>query len=383
MAEETEGTANEKSSLSESDRIKLLSEEYLKDLNENPKYKDFFEQFNASSVELFKESYAKDKADIAVRKEYFIHQCEDNESTFSVMASRLLWQIQQRKLFDLQCLWRAEQIEIPEITVSEDFKVQSENIEHCPFLPPITQIEYDRYISFLEQADFDDLFTYDRYFSDWQNYDDFKDYAADIESEYIGDEPPEWYQYYELVTGLSTLYNLPDIKGGKERKYADLARERDRKLWEEKNKNKQALPPDTRPRLDFFDREMKTEFIKRFEDYKTQYTYECNDTYYSVYDDRDLDDAIETLHLADRTVYLDPTLPWRESIIASANNYSKQRIIEAFPGVYKNYLFRIENHLEFEKKQKSMPIYLNSSEILKGLILDGREILGEPRDFNY
>ncbi len=91
MAEETEGTANEKSSLSESDRIKLLSEEYLKDLNENPKYKDFFEQFNASSVELFKESYAKDKADIAVRKEYFIHQCEDNESTFSVMASRLLW----------------------------------------------------------------------------------------------------------------------------------------------------------------------------------------------------------------------------------------------------------------------------------------------------
>lgn len=91
MAEETERADNEESSLSESDRIKLLTEEYLKDLDENPKYNDFFEQFNASSVKLFKESYAKEKADITVRKDYFIHQCEGNESTFSAMASKLLW----------------------------------------------------------------------------------------------------------------------------------------------------------------------------------------------------------------------------------------------------------------------------------------------------
>src|SRR5687767_8395140 len=51
-------------------------------------------------------------------------------------ATGRLKEIQQKKLFDMQCLWRAEKISIPAIEVSTDFDYWEEDIFNCPFLEP-------------------------------------------------------------------------------------------------------------------------------------------------------------------------------------------------------------------------------------------------------
>ncbi len=42
--------------------------------------------------------------------------------------------IQQKKLFDAQCLWRAEQLDIPDIQICYDFMIWEKDILNCPFI---------------------------------------------------------------------------------------------------------------------------------------------------------------------------------------------------------------------------------------------------------
>ena len=58
------------------------------------------------------------------------------------MTERLK-EILQKKLFDMQCLWRAEKIIIPEINVSSDFRYWEANIFNCPFIEPVTENEIE------------------------------------------------------------------------------------------------------------------------------------------------------------------------------------------------------------------------------------------------
>ncbi len=377
---QNEPEEKEKSNLSDSDRIKLLTVEYLKDINENPKYKEFFNQYNQASIERFKEYFAGEKASLVVNSKYYIDHVENAESRFSFLAWEKLWEIQQRKLFDMQCLWRAKQIDIPEIKITNDFNYWSHKIEECLFLSPITSGEVERYVHFLENSSYDGIFNFDH--TDWQEYDDFKQHYFDSESEYV-QEPPAWYEYYEAVTGLSSLYHLPNVRGEKEEKYIKIARDQRNAKEKEKNRNKPITPTDNKPDFYYYQEEELSKFINKFEEYKIQYARECREKWYDVYDDKDLEEAIETLKLADKPIHLDGKMEWHESIIAASNNYIKQKIIERFPVVYKSYLFRIQNGLAFEKERGWREGIDHVGDYFKELVLEGRELLGEPRDFNY
>ena len=356
-----------------------LKEEFIKDLEENPKYKSFFEQYNAVSVKQFIETYAAGKAEDVVSGQYYINKIESYQAMFTEMAKSQLWEIQQRKLFDLQCYWRAEQIKIPEITIANDFVYWSQRIAQCPFLSPIAPEEFERYLQYMRVTKLEDIYAF---VYDWQNYASFKiDYENDEEDALLG--LPCWYSYYENVTGLASLFLLPDIRGEKEERYMQAAEDEDKRAAREKNKNNPAVV-DRRPHFSYYDAETLNKFMTDFEEFKIRYAHECRKKYEANESDSALDEAIKTLKFADEPIYPDPNLDWRAGIIDAADNYTKQKIIEALPGVYENYLFRVKTGLAFELvKTRRMDKVDRAGKILRELILKGRELLGEPRDFNF
>ena len=132
-----------------SDIYKKTAEKYIrknrvyqaakKDLETNPRYKEFFSRFRADSIPAFIDKIASDKA-----------ACEINGNAHKSLetgrildpkerAEKGLWEIQQKKLFIKQCLWRAEKIELPDIKISYDFQYWEQNIKNCPFLEPVTE----------------------------------------------------------------------------------------------------------------------------------------------------------------------------------------------------------------------------------------------------
>ena len=130
-------------------------------------------------------------------------------------AERVLFYIQQKKLFDLQCQWRAEQAEVPGVQHGAGFCDLEENIRSLDFLPPITPEELQLLKDWLmDYNESKSLYPPDG----WQNYDRF------IEKNLEQWSLPTLYPYMNFKTNAVSLWRvLPDIRGQKEMKYMQAA----------------------------------------------------------------------------------------------------------------------------------------------------------------
>ena len=352
--------------------------EILNDLNTNPKYTKFFEKYNRNSVQRFKENYAIAKSYVISNEGRALEEEEDRLLKYQLMAEEYIWHIQQRKLFDLQIKWRAEQIELEGVEAIADFEEWSENIEKCPFLTPISQEEFDLYISFVESSKMEDIQT--NYLTKWQEYEDFKAQYDDIESDLYVYEIPGWYEYYENKTGLGALYMLKDIRGEKEGVYMKIYRENVYRQFEEKNKDKPKPEPDERPNILYYDKEVIQEFLSLFETGNFIHNWEAYHRSLES-DNNDLDYAIYTLSTATENCEIEYNYNWRAGIIYTANEYDRKMLLAAMPKAYNDYLFRINSGLGFDSHfEKRRPF---KAALVKEAILGGREMNGEPRDFNF
>ena len=149
---------------------------------------------------------------------------EEEQLKFYNAEEEALWEIQQKKLFNYQCLWRAERVVTEHVETEMDFNYWSRNIKNCAFIKPISDEEFNMYKDYYETKevdDFDETFKY----IDWQDYHTYKEEAK-------GDEEtisyPEWYEYYDMREGTNALMLLPDIRGEKEGFYLDLLHEHKR-----------------------------------------------------------------------------------------------------------------------------------------------------------
>ncbi len=347
------------------------------DMDANPRYTAFFEGYETSSVKSFKFIYAYRKTKALLYGQHYKDEQDDNETMFTEMAEDKLWEIQQRKLFDLQIRWRAELIKIPEIEVTEDFKEWSEKIEICPFISPISQDEFNLYMSFIGNSSMKEI---DSRWYKWQEYEDFKQQYVNIDGEEYEEEIPAWYEYYEMKTGLGSLYMLEDIRGKKEEFYCNLRREEWRRKDELRNKDKPVPEPDNRPYLSNEDGKI-IEFMNRFEDAKTIGLMTARMKNEEVQDNREFNEAIETLRYTDEKVPVEFNEDWRQGVIEAANNYIKNKLLAELPKAYQRYVFRINNGLGFTPKEVDHSLDFNK--LYKEMILRGRELNGEPRDFNF
>ena len=366
--------------------------EFFKDLEQNlytelvnsRRAKEYFKDYSSYSIDSFIKSYASKKAHLAQCYEFYQQAYLENETTdlgYQKNAEDLLMAILQKKLFNIQLLWRAEKLTIDGINICYDFQFWEKHIASCPFISPITENEVEMIKDFL-MAD-NEAEQFERYSGvSWQDYDGnmTKDEHGFLQ------DMPEWYEFYDLRMGTGSLLLLPNNKGVQEEFYLNLTREENRK----NNPTKKEYKPDQKPIIIGYGKDL-TEFAQYFETDK--YFIELF-KYYSFYQEMenrdpnrsDICEAIEILYNADRPVHFSSDLNWNMAIMEAVKRYSNTRIVEAVDFVFEQYnLMKDLGISKYANKKKIKEEY--EQDMIVGIyrdsILKGRALNGEPADFNY
>ena len=141
------------------------------DLKSNPRYQSFFNAYDENSVQTFIKHYAATKFYTLQNKNFYRESFEAFHTECMGWAEDMIKMILQKKLFNMQCLWRAEKLVLsPFVEISRDFEYWSRNILTCPFIEPISKEELDTCIKFLEEDDFVIVDWFDK----WQDYEGLK-----------------------------------------------------------------------------------------------------------------------------------------------------------------------------------------------------------------
>jgi len=338
------------------------------ELKDSPVCRAFLDGYDERSHETFLKNYAETKASVILDLEALREESEFGDSIFKSLAEDRLWDIQQKKLFDLQCLWRAEKVRIPGIESTQDFLYWEHDIRLCTFLPPITPDELELYIAYLNNSTEEQTLFYP---CEWQNYDEFKDEDLDAEM-------PEWYRFHNKQTGNGALLLLPDVRGDKEEFY--------RMCWfnaqyptlhEETRANMLRKPllfaGDTDALFQLMTQLESKRFLKQYERYagmrKAKHAHDA------------VGDAVQFLISLNHPVPIEAHTDWRRAVVEAKNRYENRSVAEVMPLVYEEYLLRADLGIAHqpEKDQRQFDIV----KCMKAPVLQGRKLCGEPEDFNF
>ena len=364
--------------------FKKLEQQFQAEIASSDLAKEYFKKFRADSIDGFITSFANTKASLAQSYEYYdrlYHEAENFELDYQNKAGEILEFILQKKLFNMQLLWRAGKLKIEGIEIAYDFKYWESHITACPFVAPIEEHEVNILKDFLLHSDDCDEILEHSYF-EWQDYDDI----MEKDENGLTQDMPAWYEYYDMRMGTGSLLILPNHKGAKEEYYMECHGEAYRRDHPPKT---DTAPSDHRPYLAAFG-ESIMQFVNSCE--KDEYFIELFKYYdfaNTVRNDRLEDEvtmAVETLTNADRTVYIPSHLNWDQAIIKAATTYKATKVAEALDGAYEEYLLRRD--LGILGNKTTAEIDANNlrgvvSDHFRKAILNGRKLCGEPEDFNY
>src|SRR4051794_32380339 len=148
----------------------------LESIAVNKKAQQYLQRFQPSSVESQLSSYAWQKARWIVDKEQNDWCLEFTGLKTHLAAQKCLENIQQKKLFDKQCLWRAEMFQHSAIETTADFSYWEHNILNCPFIEPVSDDDLGLYIRFLNEYLGEDL----TFLGSWQDYNTYNSSHATV-----------------------------------------------------------------------------------------------------------------------------------------------------------------------------------------------------------
>jgi tetratricopeptide (TPR) repeat protein len=369
--------------------MKQVAKDFEDDLQNNAAYKEYFAKYTPESVKHFIHTYARYKETLVSAGEAYLKEKEDRHDDYLLRdANNIFDLILQKKLFNMQLLWRAEQITILQLQISYDFELWSSSpygsYTECPFLDEVTPGDVEVMKQFLADTNFSEDTKW--WLHGWQDYKSFTERNAEGDMEFM----PDWYEFYDGRTGTGALLSLPDLRGKKEAYYTGI-------YWDWKNKQPKDPPPppsDQPPFIgDIFPNENEyTTFMNAFENnylnllhkrYREEFEYP--DEYYS----RDLLlDAITELEHAKILVYVEGGMIWYEAVIKAAQKYKNSCIAEKLDEVYHDYLMKRELlhgiPVSGAADASVSSSAQNSNRVMFAeQILKGRELNGEPRDFNF
>jgi len=359
----------------ENNQPKEITEEEIKaEMDANTAMQEYFKQFASYSVDSFIDCYTRDKKRWINYGKRNVERKENHSIKWVTKAAEHLAILQQKKLFDMQCLWRAEKITIAQIVFCYDFKLWEKNILNCPFVEPVSEDDIHLYAAYLQSENaVDDDNNGRSSVDEWQDYDEIKDA---YNNEDANRNFPEWYDFYNSRRGTGVYMILPDIRGEKEEFYMELAREENRS----KNPQEPYIPENY---LWYTDEDKREWFIKTFETKEIQ-------EYYTAYEwsqrnaglNEDLEYYLHTLYEADEPVAMEANMDWAEAIKRTAIKYRNQKIAEALPQAWEQYMINIQMNIAFESKRK-FDAADEIRKIYKEGILKGRKLNGEPEDLDF
>ncbi len=350
------------------EQFESLVREIISELYSNARYWDFFKSFNEESVHDFITEFASRKAWYILNGERAVINKTKEGLCFREMAERCFWEIQQKKLFNLQAEWRAGVIELNGIESTRDFLCWEHAIAACPMLAPVKKHELELYKSYLLSGEYREK----SWLYAWQDYDTYKNTV----SEY--DTVPAWYKFFDQKAGTSYLMLLPDKKGEQETRLIKALKETGEDSNYEDSSFSHEFPGDlpelsmNYQSLDFFIRTFEGKNILR-------YFEAIEPTPQDSIAEAELQDALRILSKVNEPVKLPEASDWKQAVIEGARNYKMKQIISNLDGIYEEYLFRLENGISprevsdrFEyEEQLSMALTYNTR------LQKGRKLSGE------
>lgn len=345
------------------------------DLRTNPKYRVFFDRYREKDVDGFIKHYKFKKNLWLQYGDMYKKREERSILIYTEMAEERIWEIQQKKLFNMQCLWRAGDLKIEGVQICYEFEYWSYYIKECPFLSPISREEFDIYREFV----LTDEYELEDWFSEltWQDFRGMKDeYTGKTDEVYI----PDWYEFYDMRMATGYLLTLPDIKGEKEKFYRNIYRENDKKMNPDKYKSNTVINRDEW--LSPYDIDKMKEFVEMFEEPKVIEYFRLMELEEDNKEDEEVVNAIEILQRV-KNIDIINRGNWRDSILYTVDMYQKQCLYDALEKVYANYISRMNMGIGYAEEDEDRIYTQKTIEEIKEQIIIGRELNGEPRDFNY
>ena len=352
-------------------------EEIIQEMKTNPAYQNFLKGFFGDDADRWIKEYARQKRTWLQWGKQFGAWQEKAKLQWLTAAAEHLQAIQQKKLFDAQCLWRAEQLEIAEVEIAFDFEVWERKIFQCPFISPVSRADVDLYIDFLKENCNPEQ---DKY-AQWQGcYYDFRETPEGLATGEDCTEIPMWYVYHNRITGHGQYLALPDIRGEKETHYENLA-------FAKSRAEQEANPfvPEKRPRLSYLHKDQLDAFPRRYETQEVQNWREA----YAWFQrhKHELDEVlmpIAQLFLdAEEAVPIEEGGPFMEVILRTEKEFKTRKIVDALGFVFDEYRMKMDTGLPMPEVQEGYEWISETREAEKETILKGRVLAGEPADFDF
>lgn len=355
-------------------KLGAMINEIKKDLKSNPLYKEFFDKFNPSSIDSFIENYALKKTRYLTYGEMLKENEENAFLRRQMEAEERLWEIQRKKLYNLECQWRAEMISIPGIEIALDFEFWEKNIENCPFLDSISEDDFNLYYEYILSDEFHD-FDLDYM---WMGYNEIR------ESVNANEEIPPWYEYYDTHRGTGSLMMLPDTRGQKEEYYLSIWRKHNAEKDKKNRRQRKIQKPDSRPHLYGHDLSAIEEFIRKFEGSKVLEYFRLYEKELSDSND-ELEQAIMILKNAGEKVPVEFNEDWKAALILAARRFEQKNLADACKQAFKQYMYRTKVGIahEVHNSDENIKWTRDWSQQIKKNIIEARIINEEPPDLNF
>ena len=359
------------------DKPELTKAQIEETLSSDPRTQAYFKSFNPASVEYFVKDYARKKMTWHQYGKFYVDQCEEEDTQWIAHAARHLQYIQQKKLFDAQCLWRAEQASYPGVDITFDFRKWEEDVLRCPFIEPISEADVALYTRYLKSGNADLLDQRFRHV-EWQEYTRLKRSADDDNSE---TQFPEWYDYHNTATGSGVLLSLPNLRGTKEQFYLRLYRED----WERRQNSPTLGPEESLPWISIAEPKMVEGFIKNFDDAITLDYYRAISRYTRHRDvEEELHNLITLLLKADEPLPMPHHHDFRQAIREAAYQYRCRKTAEHLPQAFEEYqLNRALGILPTTGPDRPDDLWGNICRIQREHIIQGRVLNGEAGDLEF
>jgi hypothetical protein len=346
-------------------------------LRTEPRFVNFFQSYNPASVESFIRSYKWLKSFLMQHGKYWLEKEENETLQWINAAQKHLGYIQQKKLFDAQCLWRAEQLSLPEVEITTDFEMWEHDVLHCPFIEPLTASDVDLYVRYLQQDNIDFEMGW---FQNWQDYREIKEaYHSENENRNF----PEWYEFHINNKGGSYLLSLPDVRGEKENFYMSIAQ----KHYREQNKEKMEEFERTRDKRPFlqsaYDATFMRYFISTFENKELLEYYNAYRKTQEIENREEIENIIRVFFSEKDLIPIEAHYDWREAIRKAYNTYKAKKIAEFLPDAFEEYELHLTLQIQSEGHLDRFKTFKQIRDGRAKMILLGRELNGEPLDFNF
>lgn len=361
-----------------------LQKQWEEDVKNNPKTHVFLEPYKKSDWDSLYKQYAFSKMLAYKHAEYYRRHNEGQRNQWIDAARRHLSIIQQKKLFDAQCKWRAGKEIYEGVEICYDFRVWEHDVMNCLFIEPPTSCDIDLYCEYLTQGNNVELEFYGLH--EWQDYNEFKEaYVNDVENSDL----PSWYEFHNSRTGNGILLTLPDVKGKLERMYIDLG-------VKDKQKNQPPaepyIPPADadKPYLNYYDKQVHLDLARQIENKEMvnvlkEYV-EATEHRSIRENEKAQEDFNYLLEIKDELIPIEAHDDYRLALYIACQKFRAKKIAEHLPFALELYQTNqklkqigIDSYQEKDDDEFSLRI----RKMYADNILLGRKVNNEPQDFNF